>query len=175
MCVWHYLLFGHLMFFIICSVGNLQQATFKKSPMCCWWKSLWWPTYQDKFTFAGIKFCNTPLWCILVIISLFLAVCFNFWPSQLVFWFFIIIKGVNELSFAIIILFSFFDQAYFSHLELPVTDYATDLKSVLDQSIRIIQAMIDISANSGWLSSAFTCLHLMQMVMQVCFSPFCTF
>lgn len=57
-------------------------------------------------------------------------------------------------------------QAYFSHMELPVTDYATDLKSVLDQSIRIIQAMIDISANSGWLSSAFTCLHLMQMVMQ---------
>lgn len=58
-------------------------------------------------------------------------------------------------------------QAHFSQLEMPVSDYVTDLKSVLDQSIRIIQAMIDISANSGWLSSARTCMHLLQMVMQV--------
>ncbi|URE24984.1 activating signal cointegrator 1 complex subunit 3, partial [Musa troglodytarum] len=57
-------------------------------------------------------------------------------------------------------------QAHFSRIELPVTDYVTDLKSVLDQSIRIIQAMIDICANSGWLSSAMTCMHLLQMVMQ---------
>uniref|UniRef100_A0A1D1YQG8 RNA helicase n=1 Tax=Anthurium amnicola TaxID=1678845 RepID=A0A1D1YQG8_9ARAE len=57
-------------------------------------------------------------------------------------------------------------QAHFSRLELPITDYVTDLKSVLDQSIRIIQAMIDICANSGWLSSALTCMHLLQMVMQ---------
>jgi len=57
-------------------------------------------------------------------------------------------------------------QAHFSQLELPITDYVTDLKSVLDQSIRIIQAMIDICANSGWLSSTITCMHLLQMVMQ---------
>lgn len=57
-------------------------------------------------------------------------------------------------------------QAHFSRLELPISDYVTDLKSVLDQSIRIIQAMIDISANSGWLSSTLTCMHLLQMVMQ---------
>ncbi|XP_059642764.1 DExH-box ATP-dependent RNA helicase DExH14 isoform X2 [Cornus florida] len=57
-------------------------------------------------------------------------------------------------------------QAHFSQLELPISDYITDLKSVLDQSIRIIQAMIDICANSGWLSSAITCMHLLQMVMQ---------
>ncbi|CAL9109847.1 unnamed protein product [Musa acuminata var. zebrina] len=57
-------------------------------------------------------------------------------------------------------------QAHFSRIELPVTDYVTDLKSVLDQSIRIIQAMIDICANSGWLSSTMTCMHLLQMVMQ---------
>jgi Sec63 Brl domain len=43
----------------------------------------------------------------------------------------------------------------------------TDLKSVLDQSIRIIQAMIDICANSGWLMSALACMHLLQMIMQV--------
>ncbi|XP_074317082.1 DExH-box ATP-dependent RNA helicase DExH14 [Silene latifolia] len=57
-------------------------------------------------------------------------------------------------------------QAHFSQVEMPVSDYVTDLKSVLDQSIRIIQAMIDICANSGWLSSTLTCMHLMQMVMQ---------
>lgn len=57
-------------------------------------------------------------------------------------------------------------QAHFSRLELPISDYVTDLKSVLDQSIRIIQAMIDICANSGWLSASVNCMHLMQMVMQ---------
>lgn len=57
-------------------------------------------------------------------------------------------------------------QAHFSQLELPVSDYVTDLKSVLDQSIRIIQAMIDICANSGWLSSSLKCMNLLQMVMQ---------
>lgn len=63
----------------------------------------------------------------------------------------------------------FIIQAHFSQLELPISDYVTDLKSVLDQSIRIIQAMIDICANSGWLSSSITCMHLLQMVMQVLF------
>ncbi|WCJ35849.1 Activating signal cointegrator 1 complex subunit 3 [Euphorbia peplus] len=57
-------------------------------------------------------------------------------------------------------------QAHFSQLELPISDYVTDLKSVLDQSIRIIQAMIDICANSGWLLSTITCMRLLQMVMQ---------
>lgn len=57
-------------------------------------------------------------------------------------------------------------QAHFSQLDMPISDYVTDLKSVLDQSIRIIQAMIDICANSGWLSSTVTCMHLLQMVMQ---------
>lgn len=57
-------------------------------------------------------------------------------------------------------------QAHFSQVEMPISDYVTDLKSVLDQSIRIIQAMIDICANSGWLSSTVTCMRLLQMVMQ---------
>ncbi|KAJ4838086.1 DExH-box ATP-dependent RNA helicase DExH14 [Turnera subulata] len=57
-------------------------------------------------------------------------------------------------------------QAHFLQLDLPISDYVTDLKSVLDQSIRIIQAMIDICANSGWLSSSLTCMHLLQMIMQ---------
>ncbi|CAN6285195.1 unnamed protein product [Urochloa humidicola] len=57
-------------------------------------------------------------------------------------------------------------QAHFSRAELPISDYVTDLKSVLDQSIRIIQAMIDVCANSGWLSSALSCMHLLQMIIQ---------
>uniref|UniRef100_A0A1J3K0M4 RNA helicase n=1 Tax=Noccaea caerulescens TaxID=107243 RepID=A0A1J3K0M4_NOCCA len=57
-------------------------------------------------------------------------------------------------------------QAHFAQLALPISDYNTDLKSVLDQSIRILQAMIDICANSGWLSSSLTCMRLLQMVMQ---------
>ncbi|KAL2493038.1 U5 small nuclear ribonucleoprotein helicase [Abeliophyllum distichum] len=57
-------------------------------------------------------------------------------------------------------------QAHLSQVELPITDYVTDLKSVLDQSIRIVQAMIDVCANSGWLYSSITCMRLLQMVMQ---------
>lgn len=34
-------------------------------------------------------------------------------------------------------------QAHFSRLPLPCTDYTTDLKSVLDQAIRIIQVCIE--------------------------------
>lgn len=71
---------------------------------------------------------------------------------------------LNSLNIVVYILYF---QAHFSQLELPISDYVTDLKSVLDQSIRVIQAMIDICANSGWLSSSITCMHLLQMVMQV--------
>lgn len=35
-------------------------------------------------------------------------------------------------------------QAHFSRLPLPCTDYITDLKSVLDQAIRIIQVRINL-------------------------------
>uniref|UniRef100_A0A6N2N9Y5 SEC63 domain-containing protein n=1 Tax=Salix viminalis TaxID=40686 RepID=A0A6N2N9Y5_SALVM len=57
-------------------------------------------------------------------------------------------------------------HTHFSQLESPISDYVTDLKSVLGQSIRIIQAMVDICANSGWLLASVTCMHLLQMVMQ---------
>lgn len=57
-------------------------------------------------------------------------------------------------------------QAHFLQLDLPISDYVTDTKSVLDQSIRIIQALIDLAANGGWLKTAFNAMHLLQMVMQ---------
>ncbi|KAL3683377.1 hypothetical protein R1sor_001399 [Riccia sorocarpa] len=57
-------------------------------------------------------------------------------------------------------------QAHFSTLELPISDYITDTKSVLDQSIRILQAMVDVAANSGWFHTALNTMYLLQMVMQ---------
>ena len=55
-------------------------------------------------------------------------------------------------------------QAYFSRIDLPITDYVGDLNSVLDQSIRIIQASIDILAELGYLSSCIMMLTLLQCI-----------
>lgn len=57
-------------------------------------------------------------------------------------------------------------QAHFSRLQLPCSDYLTDLKSVLDQAIRILQAIIDIVANQGWLSPALSGIVVLQMIIQ---------
>jgi activating signal cointegrator complex subunit 3 len=57
-------------------------------------------------------------------------------------------------------------QAHFSRIEMPCSDYLTDLKSVMDQCIRVLQAMIDIVSMKGL---SFICLRLitiMQMIMQ---------
>lgn len=57
-------------------------------------------------------------------------------------------------------------QAHFSRLELPCSDYLTDLKSVMDQCIRVIQAMIDIVSMKGL---SFICIRLviiLQMIIQ---------
>ena len=55
-------------------------------------------------------------------------------------------------------------QAHFERSELPVTDYITDTISVLDQSIRVLQAYIDITAEQGCLS---TVLRLIQVMVSV--------
>lgn len=57
-------------------------------------------------------------------------------------------------------------QAHFSRLPLPNSDYTTDLKSVLDQAIRILQSMIDIVAERGWLASTLRLMQLLQMIIQ---------
>lgn len=57
-------------------------------------------------------------------------------------------------------------QCHFSRLQLPCSDYYTDLKSVLDQAIRILQAMIDACAENGWLVPALHCVNLIQMIVQ---------
>ncbi|CAH8646705.1 unnamed protein product [Dicrocoelium dendriticum] len=58
-------------------------------------------------------------------------------------------------------------QAHFSRLaELPVADYVTDTRSVLDQATRILQAMLDACTLCGWLTSALNTILLMQMIVQ---------
>uniref|UniRef100_A0A336MI52 CSON001544 protein n=1 Tax=Culicoides sonorensis TaxID=179676 RepID=A0A336MI52_CULSO len=57
-------------------------------------------------------------------------------------------------------------QAHFSHLPLPNADFLTDTKSVLDQAIRIQQAMIDIAAEKGWLVTTLRIQQLMQCTLQ---------
>eukprot|EP01027_Heterolobosea_sp_BB2_P026939 GEZU01042062.1.p1 GENE.GEZU01042062.1~~GEZU01042062.1.p1 ORF type:complete len:2174 (-),score=564.16 GEZU01042062.1:67-6525(-) len=57
-------------------------------------------------------------------------------------------------------------QSHFSRIDLPISDYITDTKTVLDQSIRVIQAMVDIAAEKGYLTTALRTMQLLQMIMQ---------
>ena len=55
-------------------------------------------------------------------------------------------------------------QAYFSRIDLPITDYVGDQNSVLDQSIRIVQASIDVLTELGYLSSCNMMITLLQCI-----------
>ena len=55
-------------------------------------------------------------------------------------------------------------QAYMSRIDLPISDYVGDQNSVLDQSIRIIQASIDILTELGYLSSCIMMTTLLQCI-----------
>lgn len=57
-------------------------------------------------------------------------------------------------------------QAHFERITLPITDYLTDTISVLDQSIRVLQAYIDITAEQGCLSTTLTLIKTMVSVKQ---------
>ncbi|KAG9493297.1 hypothetical protein GDO78_001283 [Eleutherodactylus coqui] len=57
-------------------------------------------------------------------------------------------------------------QAHFSRATLPCPDYATDTKTVLDQAIRVCQAMLDVAAHHGWLVTVLNITSLVQMVIQ---------
>lgn len=56
--------------------------------------------------------------------------------------------------------------AYLSDLELPTREYVVDTKSVLDQALRILQGMLDIVTNSGWLSCTLRIVTILQMILQ---------
>lgn len=60
--------------------------------------------------------------------------------------------------------FSF--QARWAGLPLPISDYLTDTKSALDQCSRILHALVDITADAGWLGCSLRAATLMQSVVQ---------
>lgn len=60
-------------------------------------------------------------------------------------------------------------QARLQHAPLPITDYVNDTKSVLDQSLRVLNAMVDIAGDGGHL---FTALGLQKLVQCVTMSLF---
>ncbi len=55
-------------------------------------------------------------------------------------------------------------QAQMDRIELPISDYVGDQNSVLDQSIRIIQASIDVLTELGYLSSCIMMMTLLQCI-----------
>ena len=55
-------------------------------------------------------------------------------------------------------------QAHFSRIDLPISDYVGDLNSVLDQSIRIVQASIDVLTELGYVSSCTQMITLLQCI-----------
>lgn len=55
-------------------------------------------------------------------------------------------------------------QSHMSRIELPLSDYIGDSNSVLDQSIRIIQASIDVTVEIGHLSTALMFMTLLQCI-----------
>ncbi|KAF2731847.1 Sec63-domain-containing protein [Polyplosphaeria fusca] len=55
-------------------------------------------------------------------------------------------------------------QAHFSRIDLPISDYVGDQNSVLDQSIRIVQATIDVLTELGFLSSCEMTITLLECI-----------
>ena len=55
-------------------------------------------------------------------------------------------------------------QAFLSRIDLPISDYVGDQNSVLDQSIRIVQASIDVLTEMGYLSSCTMMITLLQCI-----------
>ncbi|CAN6668065.1 RQC trigger complex helicase Slh1p [Trichomonascus vanleenenianus] len=59
-------------------------------------------------------------------------------------------------------------QAHMARQELPIADYVQDTISVLDQSLRILQAMADAMAEVGFLSTVLQVIKVMQCIKQAC-------
>ena len=57
-------------------------------------------------------------------------------------------------------------QARLARAPVPITDYVNDTKSVLDQSLRVINSLIDVAADLGKLNAAISAMHLTQCLVQ---------
>ena len=57
-------------------------------------------------------------------------------------------------------------QAHLCRMEMPISDYRTDLKTVLDNCIRILLFMADIAREKNILDTLLNILNFIQMIMQ---------
>ncbi|KAJ1551653.1 activating signal cointegrator 1 complex subunit [Nowakowskiella sp. JEL0078] len=58
-------------------------------------------------------------------------------------------------------------QAHLSRLsQLPIADYVTDQVTILDSSIRISQAMVDVAADQGFLNTTTAVMKMLQCIKQ---------
>lgn len=57
-------------------------------------------------------------------------------------------------------------QAHLGRLPPPISDYLTDTRGVLDNSVRLAQALIDVAAQGGCLGSALAVMELLQALVQ---------
>ncbi|KAL3290201.1 hypothetical protein HHI36_023560 [Cryptolaemus montrouzieri] len=55
---------------------------------------------------------------------------------------------------------------YINGIELPNQEYVIDLKTVFDQIIRIIQALISLTAYKGWTDCSLKLVYISQMILQ---------
>ena len=57
-------------------------------------------------------------------------------------------------------------QALFERCEVPVSDYSTDMRSVVENSARLVQAMIDVAACQGYLVAALGAMDIGKAISQ---------
>eukprot|EP00658_Telonema_sp_P-2_P023494 TRINITY_DN19421_c0_g1_i1.p1 TRINITY_DN19421_c0_g1~~TRINITY_DN19421_c0_g1_i1.p1 ORF type:complete len:944 (-),score=197.13 TRINITY_DN19421_c0_g1_i1:126-2957(-) len=57
-------------------------------------------------------------------------------------------------------------QAHFERAPLPISDYYTDQRSAMDNSVRVLQSMVDIAGNSGHLYATLRSMELLQCIIQ---------
>jgi len=57
-------------------------------------------------------------------------------------------------------------QARMLKLPLPISDYATDTQSVLSQTARILQSIVEILSQSQWCKATMNMIYLIQMTVQ---------
>ena len=57
-------------------------------------------------------------------------------------------------------------QAHWLRITLPSSDFVTDAKGALDNAVRVLQAMIDVAADAGWLGVCLSSMNLQQQLMQ---------
>jgi hypothetical protein len=57
-------------------------------------------------------------------------------------------------------------QAHLGHLPLPIVDYKTDTNTVLDSSLRILQAMIDVSLDKNLPDAVLAYIRFIQSIKQ---------